>query len=688
MLFFSRVFFCVALVFAVVRPALAENFALLIGASSYPSLDEQYWLKGPANDVDLVARYLTDNPASPFQPDNITILADGLAGHQAPTLAAIRTAFGDLAARAGPGDMVYLQFSGHGSQVPARDPASELDGLDEVFLPVDIGPWLPEAAAIENALVDDEIGQLIGAIRARGAHVWAVFDACHSGTVTRGVPAADDAVRFRKLAPAVLDVPAVSVARALPDPRQRPESPLPGEGGFVAFFAAQTNETTIELRLPKGAPDRRVQGVFTFVIFEILAQNPGITYRQLAQEVLRRYAVYNLARATPMFEGDLDRVVLSGVGTDGVAQWPVSVVDGVATIPAGMLHNLRNGDDLLLMAGAGDSDAAALSRFRVVKADTFSAEVGAVAVAGLPAVAADDIPRGAYLRRIGASVDFTLTVALPPDAPGSEALDKLTDALAILRQSSDRVRFVPAGAEADMRLAILPDSSRPDAVWFLPGAGYFSDGDAVSTPSIGTVGRSPDDLAALIGDNVRRIARATNLLRIGAGMGVPGLDVAVSLRTRNASDQALRTLDAAAVPRLVPGDEVHVRAKNNSDGPVDINVLYVGSDYAISHFFAGRLQKGDVLQKGLFRITGTSLGRERVVLVISPARAQSIVEDLSFLAQDALPANRGAAQSGLAGLLAEAGFGQTTRGAMALDDPDTGAGGDILQFEIDTVPGN
>ena len=33
-------------------PALArENYALLIGANQYPSLEERWWLKGPAHDV-------------------------------------------------------------------------------------------------------------------------------------------------------------------------------------------------------------------------------------------------------------------------------------------------------------------------------------------------------------------------------------------------------------------------------------------------------------------------------------------------------------------------------------------------------------------------------------------------------------------------------------------------------------
>ena len=306
-------------------PLLAsENYALLIGASTYDNLEEKYWLKGPANDVELVSTYLTTTSAVPFLPENIVILADGIEGKPRPTLAAIRQGFADVTARLQPGDFVYLHFSGHGSQSPALNPDSELDGLDEVFLPVDIGPWNDTVGTIENALVDDEIGELIDGMRATGATVWAVFDSCHSGTVTRAAPTGGDEVRLRKLGPGALEIPddkmraAESQSRALPDPRQRPDSLISrepsedSEGGFIAFFAAQTNETTPERKMPRSKLERTLQGVFTYTIFETLAENPGVTYRQLGQEILRKYAVKNLAKATPMFEGDLDGIVFSG----------------------------------------------------------------------------------------------------------------------------------------------------------------------------------------------------------------------------------------------------------------------------------------------------------------------------------------------------------------------------------------
>ena len=178
---------------------------------------------------------------------------------------------------------------------------------------------------------------MIDAIRARGADVWVVFDSCHSGTATRAAPGAGE-VRMRQLPPDALAIPAGAMAeaasrsRALPDPRSPADAPVEavsddGETGrLVAFFAAQTNETTPERNMPKGQANRRIQGVFTYTLFETLAERPGITYRQLAQEVLRKYVSGNLARSTPLFEGDLDLPVFGqGAGDLGVPRGPLGV---------------------------------------------------------------------------------------------------------------------------------------------------------------------------------------------------------------------------------------------------------------------------------------------------------------------------------------------------------------------------
>lgn len=665
-------------------PALArENYALLIGASTYPNLAEKYWLKGPANDVRLVQTYLTTASPVPFAPQNVTTLADGVVGAGAPTLSGIRAAMADLAARVQPGDFVYLHFSGHGTQEPAADPESELDGLDEVFLPTDIGPWSDEAGAVQNALVDDEIGQMIDALRAKGADVWAVFDSCHSGTVTRGAPDDDD-VRTRQLPPGALGIPEIATTRGMENPQTAPEAPFDGSaepGSFVAFFAAQTNEVTPEKNLPKGKPGRVPQGVFTYTLFQVLAEYPQATYGQIGQEVLRSYATKRLANTTPMFQGDLDRVAFSGSPGARVAQWTATVADGSFTIPAGSLHGLATGATLAVMASATDPNDAAIAYVKLTAVDTFTASGTVTADKPLPA----KLPKGLLLRKIGADVDFTLTVALPE--AGTAPADALIAAQTALTEATGpRLIFVPAGAEADLRLAVLPDSPRPDALWVLPATGLAD--DLTTTPSVGTADKTAAQLAETLADTLTTMARAINLQKLGAAVGAGDLDVDVELRT-GPNKNALTTLPASSVPRLIPDDQVHILAQNHMDQPVDVNVLYIAADYSISHWFAGRLNPGDTLKEGLFKISDEVLGAERMVVVLTPAKPQTPVEDLSFLAQDSLVLSRGLRGPSLTSALEEAGFGLTTRSATALDDgTTTGPAPGIVQLELRTVAAN
>lgn len=418
-------------------PALArENYALLIGANEYTNLDERWWLNGPKNDVLMVRDYLLAEAPVPFAADHVTVLTDGTPDAKPATLQAIRDAVADLTAKAQAGDFIYLHFSGHGTRAPATKDETELDGLDEMFLPVDIGAWDNSVGAVENALVDDEIGQMIDGLRAKGADVWVVFDSCHSGTATRAVEAGDDDVRVRQLDPSVLgiDVEAMEdgisrgVGEADPAAEEFPVDSKGGEGAFVAFYAAQTNEVTPEKKLPKGKPDRVPHGVFTYTIFETIAEHPGATYGQLAEEVLRKYSVKNLAKATPLFEGDLDAVAFSGEAAPPINQWQATAEGTDFTIPAGELHGISAGDMLAVMGTAADATDAALGYVKVAKTDTFGSTATPVEYDGktLPV----EVPKGVLLRKLDDGVDFTLTVALPP--VGTAPADALRAELATL----------------------------------------------------------------------------------------------------------------------------------------------------------------------------------------------------------------------------------------------------------------
>ena len=69
---------------------------------------------------------------------------------------------------------------------------------------------------------------------------------------------------------------------------------------------------------------------------------------------------------------------------------------------------------------------------------------------------------------------------------------------------------------------------------------------------------------------------------------------------------------------------------------------------------------------------------------MTPAAPQSPVEDLSFLAQDALETTRSIGGSSLSAALSEAGFGQTTRSATALEDDISSPAPGMIELELRT----
>ncbi|TIW51168.1 MAG: caspase family protein, partial [Mesorhizobium sp.] len=124
------------------------------------------------------------------------------------------------------------------------------------------------------------------------------------------------------------------------------------KGKLVAFYAAQTIETTPEMPLPKGTADAPRFGLFTFTILSKLAENPNVTYRQLGQAVLQQYSADSRTRPTPLFEGELDARVFGTDRTDAVMQWPLVIKDDAATIGAGLLQRLAPGSKLAILPSA------------------------------------------------------------------------------------------------------------------------------------------------------------------------------------------------------------------------------------------------------------------------------------------------------------------------------------------------
>ncbi len=140
-------------------PGMAK--ALCVGIDAYP---EPNTLSGCVNDARDWAAALT---ARSF---DVTLLVNQQATREA-ILGSIRQLISDAKA----GDVVVIQYAGHGTQVPDLD-GDETDGLDEALVPVDFGTG--------SFLIDDDLRSVMVTIP-DGVNVTCFMDCCHSGTNTR-----------------------------------------------------------------------------------------------------------------------------------------------------------------------------------------------------------------------------------------------------------------------------------------------------------------------------------------------------------------------------------------------------------------------------------------------------------------------------------------------------------------------
>jgi hypothetical protein len=693
-----------------------ENYALIAAASDYPNLDEKYWLKGPKNDAVLVRDYLLNAAPVKFAPQNVTTLGSG-DGLELATHDAILRELGAIAAKAQKGDFVFLQFSGHGSYQPATaDDTTEQDGRDEIFLAADTkmadgAPFMP------NVITDNEFADAFNAIRKTGATLWLVFDSCHSGTITRGAPGEDDLV-MREIKPGDLGIPESAFAEVAADESSDATraAPLAGVsfdeqadlGNMVAFFAAQSTETTpekgYEVTLEDGTTVKQNYGVFTHTIFSAMAKNPAMTYRQLAQSVLASYAAGNMLKPTPLFEGSLDMPIFGNDEVADVAQWPTVVGgDKGLTISAGQLHGLAKGTKLLVLPSPAATNDEALGVLEVASNDQLRSKLVASSDDTHARIELADVPVGAYVRLVETAYPFELVVAKPDPANATpEQLAEVDAALAAISTDSEkplRMKVVEAGEPADVRLAlftekqvfdmeveadraagaIVPVSASVDEtsldettplLWLLPPTGDISLKPQKRSAAMDLGETDTGDFTSNLSQNLVTIFRATSLSRLSQVSTFKPKDFALSFGVQAAGGDTIAALEPEQTPIVRPGDRLYVDMTNKSGKAVDLNVLYVDHDYGITLLCTAHLANNDKLFQPIADLNDTDRAAERIVAVVNESGKD--LTDLSFLEQRGIVVRtRGPEDSSLIGMLADLGAGQPTRGPAAVSTRDT-----------------
>ena len=617
-----------------------ERYAVLVGVGAYENLEERLQLRGPPNDVALMHAYLTN--AGGFDEDNVVALTDN--GPRAPRRRDILGALGDLEDRLTEGDFVLLYFAGHGSRQPADAGAEEeADGYDEIFLPADVRGWNRSIGAVEDAIVDDEVAAVIDRYRQRGANVWAVFDSCHSGTMTRGV--GDAGVRTRKIEPADLGVP--DAPAEVTERSERPafmdmsdERLTRGAGWLVSFFASHSGEETPEKPLPRGAEasEQRVYGLFTYSLVNALRGHPNASYAELAALVSAEYASIPHTQSTPQFYGtDMNQRVFGGGERPSVFRGVVEAGRPTRVrVGAGSLHGLDVGAGVSIHASPVEEEA---SGFGTVERATF-AESTLRAEWGPGSAVPETEGAAVWARVVHPSYSPVISISQLEmrESSDNEALSRIVGALQeaeppLVEFDRDDVNADYFAAFFDGRFWLLrPEQQLPCSARRLTREERR---ECERT-------RDPEPLfwstPAEVGTLVQRAARASNLVRLQAFSSVPSsllLDVQVE---RAGAVLSLEETSGA----LEEGDRVFVNMANIATGEAwDVFFFYVDANLGIQALQAygasARLRGGDTRRTALGTISTDTVGTESLVIIVDPAD-DGVEANYGFLAQEAVPA--------------------------------------------------
>lgn len=144
-----------------------KGFALVIGVSEVDTAHYDGWngmLQQPENDATIIIEKVNE-----YGFTNNTLLLT-----QKATRQNVINLIQKMADKACPGDLVFIYYSGHGGQIPARECDMEEDNLNETW------------CLYDGQLIDKELYHLWAKFK-EGIRIFVVSDSCHSGTITKAV---------------------------------------------------------------------------------------------------------------------------------------------------------------------------------------------------------------------------------------------------------------------------------------------------------------------------------------------------------------------------------------------------------------------------------------------------------------------------------------------------------------------
>ena len=470
--------------------------AILIGIDTYPHVPQ---LDGCVNDVRLMRSVLIATFG--FSPDNIKLLTNGQA-----TRDAILSAFDVLIAATVTDDIVVIHYAGHGSRMTDRE-GDEPSGFDSTIMPFDSG-----RAPHENRdITDDEIQLKLEALTAKTSSATLIFDACHSGTITRDVfgEKARGVAADRR---SVSELPPSPIPMRLRQATQAagPSGWMPLADKYVLIAGCRDEEMSYEYRPPE-AFGAVTHGALTYFLCEQLRQAAaGTSYRDVFERAAARVNAENSAQH-PQMEGGADREIFGVADLAPLTFVRVTAREGpTVTIGAGAAHGVTvDSTYAMFPQGSKAPDPAesigniTITAVRVVTAEAQVVDESVSGVIG---------PDARGFETVHAFGDFRLAVQCVATDGFENPVSRLLDKLSV----SSLLKVVSEDSVAAARVYLIGPRTTVSSAEPVPQAGVFDAPRWAAVSATGDLLMPPKALGdeSAVVENLETIARYRQVLAL------------------------------------------------------------------------------------------------------------------------------------------------------------------------------
>ena len=600
-------------------------YALLIGIDCYLpnrlSDGTSYRsLGGSVRDINHVEEFLSRQPQKPTKifkltasnPDPDTLEIGEVPKpkepeSQLPTYKNIVAQFGYLTETAAPGDLVYIQYSGHGGRTTTNYPQIKgKNGIDEALVPTDIG------TEEGQYLRDLELATLLKKMADKGLLVTVVLDCCHSGGAVRGEDAdirgldtIDKTPRPISNLVASADelaenwlffTPEESEASGVTRKATAVASMLPSVKGYVLLAACRPSELAYEYAFD----GKKRNGALTYWLLDTLNQPmPGMTYKMLHDRINAKIKTL-FPQQTPMLMGEDKRLVFGSkyVQTEYAVNVMQVKVEGNTTrvkFDAGQAQGLRKGATFAIYPRGLTSFSEVEQRVAVAEITELEASYSwaeATKILNPESV----IEQGAQAVLTSAPVKLVRKVRLLKDNNSSQKKNAALQAVEVALTGNGWVELVGKDEAADYQVDIKKISSKAEAETYQVAVNeiiyeiYDRTGASIVLRPAFKI--SENNSAETV------VKRLVHLAKYQAIQELDNHDASSPLRGKVVVELLGKQEDYDPVDELKPepfadlnhpevkaGEYVFLKIRNNYSSVVNVAVLDLQSDWAIDQMY-------------------------------------------------------------------------------------------------------